>query len=215
MPRKIVASYATLERTWSHRINKQTSKPGAVSPRDAVLDAIARILRQEGLLAATLQHIAEQAGMSISTLYHHFSDKHAIFSALHDRHAQEVGRVVEEILASHADASLQQLMRALVERLIDLYAGDPRLYQRLVTEVPSSGQTAQRAEKRMQQVMLRAISLRKHEFKANRDLKRVAFITAHMLEGLAHGVAFRRPKGMSLAAAKEEGIRAMLAYLSA
>ena len=41
------------------------------------------------------------------------------------------------------------------------------------------------------------------------------FVLPHMVEALAHGAAQRRPPRLSLAAAKEEAVRAVLAYLRA
>jgi hypothetical protein len=48
-----------------------------------------------------------------------------------------------------------------------------------------------------------------------RDLDKVAFVVTHMVESLSHGAILRRPPGVSLAAAKEEIVRAVLAYLHA
>jgi hypothetical protein len=38
---------------------------------------------------------------------------------------------------------------------------------------------------------------------------------ANMVESLSHGAALRRPAGLTLVEAKEEAIRAVLAYLNA
>jgi hypothetical protein len=39
------------------------------------------------------------------------------------------------------------------------------------------------------------------------------FVVTHMVESLSHGAVLRRPPGLSLAAAKEEAVRAVSAYL--
>jgi hypothetical protein len=39
------------------------------------------------------------------------------------------------------------------------------------------------------------------------------FVLANMVEALAHGADLRRPPRLSLGAAKEEAVRAVLAYL--
>jgi hypothetical protein len=37
------------------------------------------------------------------------------------------------------------------------------------------------------------------------------FVLPHMVEALSHGAAYRRPPGLSLDAAKDEAVRAVLA----
>jgi hypothetical protein len=51
--------------------------------------------------------------------------------------------------------------------------------------------------------------------KKRRDLDKVVFVVTHMVEALSHGAVLRRPAGMSLKDAKEEVVRAILAYLRA
>ena len=46
-----------------------------------------------------------------------------------------------------------------------------------------------------------------------RDLDRMLFVLPHMVEALSHGAAYRRPQGLSLAAAKEEAVHVLLTYL--
>jgi hypothetical protein len=53
------------------------------------------------------------------------------------------------------------------------------------------------------------------ELKTHRDLDTVVFIVTHMVEALSHGAVLRRPALLSLAAAKDEAVRAVLAYLHA
>jgi hypothetical protein len=58
-----------------------------------------------------------------------------------------------------------------------------------------------------------AIGARAHELNLQRDLDRVVFIVANMVDALSHAVALRRPPGLSLAAAKEGAVQAVMAYL--
>jgi AcrR family transcriptional regulator len=73
---------------------------------EAVLDAVVRILKREGVNAVTTNRIAEVAGVSIGSVYQYFPDKRAIFVALHERHIEQIDRVVEGKLFEHAESSL-------------------------------------------------------------------------------------------------------------
>jgi hypothetical protein len=58
-----------------------------------------------------------------------------------------------------------------------------------------------------------AIASRLEERHAVDDLDRILFVLPLMVEALSHGVALRRPSRLSLAPAREEAVRAVLACL--
>jgi AcrR family transcriptional regulator len=180
---------------------------------DAILDAVVRILKREGFDAITTNHVAEVAGVSIGSVYQYFPDKRAIFVALHERHIEEIDRVVESTLVEHAASSLDELVRALFEAMIDAHSTDPELFELLLTEVPHRADGSRDFAGRLHGAFLLAISSRAHELKKRRDLDKVVFVVTHMVEALSHAAILRRPSHVSLTAAKEESVRAVLAYL--
>jgi AcrR family transcriptional regulator len=182
---------------------------------EAVLDAVVRILKREGLTAVTTNRIAAVAGVSIGSIYQYFPDKGAIFVALHQRHVDEIDRLVLQTLSAHAGSSLDGLIRALVEAMVDAHVPDPELYEVMFTEVPHRADGSADFAQRLHGVFRLAIAGRAHELRPGRDLDTVAWVVTHMVESLSHGAVLRRPAGMSLAAAKEEAVRAVLAYVHA
>src|ERR1700677_3780503 len=88
---------------------------------EAVLDAVVRILKKDGIVGVTTNRIAEVAGVSIGSVYQYFPDKRAIFTALHERHIRKIDRLVEAKLAEHAASPLDALMRAVIEAMIDAH----------------------------------------------------------------------------------------------
>jgi AcrR family transcriptional regulator len=182
---------------------------------EAVLDAVVKILKRDGVDAVTTNRIAEVAGVSVGSVYQYFFDKRAIFLALHDRHVEEIGRLVERTLVGHAASSLEDVLRALVEAVVDAHAPDPELYELLHTEAPHRSDGAWHLAERLRGALRPVISSRIGELKNSRDLERVLFVVTHMVDALSHGAALRRPPQISLAVAKEEAVRATLAYLGA
>jgi len=180
---------------------------------EAVLDSVGRILKRQGVKAVTTNRIAEVAGVSIGSLYQYFPDKRAIFIALHQRHMEEIDRLVESKLVENANSPLDKLIRAMVEAMIDAHVADPELYKVLFTEVPHRAEGTKDFAVRLHGAFRLAISSRAHELKRRRDLDKIVFVATHMVESLSHGAVLRRPPGLSLAAAKEEAVRAVLAYL--
>ena len=182
---------------------------------DAVLEAVVKLLKREGFTAVTTNRVAQVAGVSIGSVYQYFPDKQAIFVALHQRHIQEIDRIVQSTLIEHAASSLQDLMSAMIEAMIDAHETDPELYQLLLTEVPHRAGGTQDFAERLHSAFLLAIASRTHELKKGRNLDKLVFVVTHMVESLSHGALFRRPKSLSLAAAKAEIVRAVMAYLHA
>jgi AcrR family transcriptional regulator len=182
---------------------------------EAVLDAVVRVLKREGVSAVTTNRVAEVAGVSIGSVYQYFPDKQAIFAALHQRHIEEIDRLVETQLIQHAASSLDELIRAVIETLVDAHTIDPELYELLFTEVPHRAGGAQDFAVRLHGVFRLAISSGAPELKKRADLGKVVFVVTNMVEALSHGAALRRPPGLSLADAKAEVVRAVLAYLHA
>jgi AcrR family transcriptional regulator len=182
---------------------------------EAILDAVLRILKREGARAVNTNRIAEVAGVSIGSLYQYFPDKGAIFAALHQRHVEEIDRMVEKTLVQNARASLDALMRAMIEAMIEAHSSDPELYDALFAEVPQRAAGSQDFATRLHGAFRLAIAARAPALQRSADLDKKVFVVTHMVESLSHGVVLRRPPGLSLAAAKEEAVRAVLAYLHA
>jgi AcrR family transcriptional regulator len=182
---------------------------------EAVLDAVVRLLKRGGSAAVTTNRIAEVAGVSIGSVYQYFPDKQGIFLALHQRHIEQIDRLVQEKLFEHAASPLDVLMRAMIEALVDAHTIDPELFELMSAEVPHRAGGTKDFASRLHSAFRLAIQARAHELKQGRDLDRVVFVVANMVDALAHAAALRRPAGVSLADAKAEITRAVLAYLHA
>jgi AcrR family transcriptional regulator len=178
-----------------------------------VLDATVRLLKHGGSDGITTNRIAEVAGVSIGSLYQYFPNRGAIFNALHQRHIDQIDRMIQNTLVEHAGASLKDLIRAIIEAMVKSHAGDPAVPGLLMREVPHrAGGTIDFAQ-RLHGVFLLAISSRAHELKRRRNLDAAVFVVAHMIDALSHGAALRRPPTLSLSDAQDEAVRAVLAYL--
>lgn len=184
---------------------------------EAILDAVVRVLKREGFDAVTTNRIAEVAGVSIGSVYQYFPDKRAIFVALHQRHLDAVDRLIEAKLVEYAASSLEELVRAMVEAMVEAHRADPELHELLLTTVPHRADGTRDFAVRLHGAFRLAIAARAHELKKRRNVPRqldmMAFIVTHMVEALSHGAVLRRPSGLSLEDAKEEVVRAVLTYL--
>jgi Tetracyclin repressor-like, C-terminal domain len=102
----------------------------------------------------------------------------------------------------------------MVEAMIKAHTTDPEFYEALFSEVPHRADGTLDFSVRLHGVFRLALAA-KAEFRKRRNLDRAVFVVANMIDSLAHAALLRRPRGVSLSAAKEEAVRAILAYLRA
>jgi AcrR family transcriptional regulator len=200
-------------KTSPHIRRRSPRQRRAVATVDAVLDAVIQLLKREGFSVLTTNRIAEVAGVSIGSVYQYFSDKTAIFAALHQRHIEQIDRLIASTLVKHAASPLDELIRALVESMVDAHTEDPELFALLASEVPHRAGNTQDFATRLHGVFRLAISSKAPELEKRGDLDKVVFVVSNMVESLSHAAALRRPAGVSLAEAKAESVKAVLTYL--
>jgi AcrR family transcriptional regulator len=199
------------ERALTRREPRQTRSRETV---DAVLEAVPRVLKRHGARAITTNRIAEAAGVSIGSLYQYFPDKRAIFTALHDRHVDDVRHVLERTMVDCASASLEDFTRELVERLANVHAEDADLHEIVAGAVPETNHGFKSA---LESVFEKVISRAEQEGYGARygadEANRMLFVLPHLVEALVHGVAHQKRALISRDAAKDEAIRTVLVYL--
>ena len=96
---------------------------------DAILDATAAIIAQEGLPAATMHAIAKRSGTTIGSLYHFFPDRDAVIVALAERHGVAIGEMAATLASVDWSAlSLEEAVDRYVETCIDYVRRHPDLF---------------------------------------------------------------------------------------
>jgi AcrR family transcriptional regulator len=194
---------------------RQPKQRRALETVGAVLEAAVRILKREGVDGLTTNRIAEVAGVSIGSVYQYFPDKGAIFSALHRQHIAAVDRLVATQLTRHAGSPLEELMQALIGAMVDLHAADPELCELLMTEVPHRAEGGEDFACRLHGAFRQALAARTRKKKKLRNLDKTVFTVTQLVDALSHGAALKRPSGVTLEEAKQEALRAVMAYLGA
>jgi AcrR family transcriptional regulator len=105
---------------------------------EAVLKAAAQVFSRRGYAGATTNHIAEQAGVSIGSLYEYFPSKDALLVALLEQHMREGEAVLARAAAELGSrpTSLDAAIRRLVHAMVELHARDRNLHRVLFEEAP-------------------------------------------------------------------------------
>jgi len=90
---------------------------------DAILEAAAAIVAEEGVAAATMHAIAKRSGTTIGSMYHFFPDREAVLVALMERHGRAIGALAAELTT--VDWS-----RLALEEVVDRYVDELLGYAR-------------------------------------------------------------------------------------
>ncbi|CAN5300027.1 TetR/AcrR family transcriptional regulator [soil metagenome] len=201
-------SMKTAERALTRREPKQQRSRQTV---DAVLEAVQLVVKRHGARAVTTNRIAEAAGVSVGSLYQYFPDKRAIFTALHDRHVDDVRLVIEQTTAACASAPLQDFARELVQGLMSVHAEVAYLHEVVSSAVPES---ALGFENALHHTFERVLSRGDPERHSLDETERMLFVLPRMVESLVHGVVHPARTALSRDGAKSEAIRTVLLYVN-
>ena len=196
---------------------KQASQQRSRATVDALIEATARILVREGFDAASTNRIAEQAGVSVGSLYQYFPSKEALVAAVIDRHHRELMQVVRGALAEVASDPIEEAVRKLVAVAIKAHRVDPKLHRVLTEQIPRTG----RLEKvetfsRENYALFRAYLERHRDEVRAVDLGLAAFVCVTSIEALTHSAVLHHPEvlsGEAIAGLIDEATRLVVGYL--
>jgi AcrR family transcriptional regulator len=175
-----------------------------------ILDAAAYILAKRGLDGFTTNHVAERAGVNISSLYQYFPDKHAILEALQVRHrvapAEKHAARIEQL----RDLPLRQVVESVVDAAIEEHASNPKMHKLFLETLPL--QTHHDHETgRIAKVATTLLS--KSRSSQNPDM--MLFIVRHALIWVLHGAVCERPDWLTDPAFRDELVTLLVNFLRA
>jgi AcrR family transcriptional regulator len=166
---------------------KKPRQERAVATIDALLTATARILVRDGFDRASTNRIAEEAGVSVGSLYQYFPGKEALVAALIERHIDEMTSLFATAFERFAKLPLREATKALVALHLRAHAIDPKLHQVLSEQVPRIDKLdrVRDLERNVVSLVRAYLAAHKSEIKV-RDLDMAAFVVVQAVEGITH-----------------------------
>ena len=194
---------------------KRASQGRSRATVDALIEATARILVREGFDKASTNRIAEEAGVSIGSLYQYYPCKEALVAAVLDRHHEEIMEIVRKTLREVAALPVARAVPRIVAAAIAAHRADPRLHRVLAEQIPRTGRLESLEAFNREAFGLVRIYLEAHRGElrvSNLDL--AAFVCTTSIEALTHTAVLHRPEvladGTSLI---DEATRLLIGYL--
>lgn len=181
---------------------------------ESILGATARILVKHGFDGLTTNAVAEQAGVSIGSLYQYFPNKQALVAALIERRLDDKNARTHAALAQVAAAPFPVAVRTMIQLTIENYAAAPELSRVLIEQVPRVGRMARIAELHQGTLKLVAAVLQaRREELAVRDPDMAAFVLVASIEAIAQRAALFQPARLSDPALIDEACTMVTRYL--
>ena len=94
---------------------------------DAILEATAQVLVQDGYDKTSTNRVAQRAGVSVGSVYQYFPNKEALVGELVDRYSRGITEMIVAELANLAGEPPDVVAPRLVDAMIALKRQDPKL----------------------------------------------------------------------------------------
>jgi AcrR family transcriptional regulator len=183
---------------------------------EAIVEAAARILVQQGRDALTTNAVALRAGVSIGSLYQYFPNREAILAAVVSDHRAHVRHCMAQVDLSDA-AGLTEIVTRIVAGLFAAHRINPALHLVLANEIAVGklqGNGADYASAKDDVVALFGSVLPSIRSELRRpDVLLDITVVAEIGHALAHVAIVPANDNAEAALFEREAVRAMLAYL--
>ena len=193
---------------------KQPRQSRAQATVEAMLDAAAHILVEAGYEGFNTNKVAEQAGVSIGSLYQYFPNKAALLAALRHRHARQMQEMVSACMVEAIAAPLDQAVRTLVQGVMAAHRIHPALHQVLEQHVPRQTQQTSTTDWEIQLRLQLQAWLQAHQGElCIHDCQLSSLILVRMVDALVHSALISDPLGTPTDALEAEISVVVLRYL--
>lgn len=199
------------------RPRKHASQDRSRATVDTLVEATARILVKEGFDKASTNRIAEEAGVSVGSLYQYFPSKEALVAAVIVRHNEALMQTARGALAEVASLPIAKAVRRLVTVAIEAHRIDPKLHRVLAEQLPRTGMLEDVGIINREGYTLVRSYLEAHrdEIRAV-DLDMAAFVAVTSIEALTHTAVLHRADMLSddtVGTLVDEATRLIVKYL--
>lgn len=121
----------------------------------SIQDATMRVIARKGMAAATMQEIAEEAGVAKGTIYLYFRDRDELVEKTFERAITELHRRVD--IALESEASIERKLRAVLAAEMEFFREHREFFRLYINfRYPEGNAEQQRRHKRICQPQYRS-----------------------------------------------------------
>lgn len=193
---------------------KQPKQARARATVEALLEAAARVLVEEGHERTTTARIAEVAGVGIGSLYEYFPSKDALIAALVERHEQSMLEQLSRMAEELQGLSLEDGVRTYVAAMLAVHARGHALHQILTQQLAHllGFEEIRKMQVRAEGVVRGYLQAHRARLRCE-SLDVAAFILVTAVESVTHAAILDRPEMLRDPSFAEEVSQLVLRYL--
>jgi AcrR family transcriptional regulator len=182
---------------------KRRARPA--DPVNHILDATARVLVQDGYDLASTNRIAQEAGISIGALYHHFPNKEAVVAALVERYTDEAERFILERMMEVVGESYAVIAYTMLDAYVGYLRKQRDLVRVIVEQIPRLGHVHKVAtiEQRMAKAVRNYLTNNREQL-GIANIEAATFISVQTISLLGAKIALDPPAGATVAQLVDE-----------
>jgi len=193
---------------------KQPRQARAELTRQRILAAAAHVFGEYGYAAGTTNRIAEQARISIGSLYQYYPNKDAILVELVTRHLDAGVAVTRDRQGEEQPESLEGIIRGFVRAVIENHLDDPQLLHVMFEQGPRSPELLERvAVHERERVAYTQELLERHPEVRVEDTYVAARLTVSAVELLIHQL-IAAPDSIDTTRLENELVAMLIRYLT-
>ena len=168
---------------------------------ERILDAAARIFHEQGYAAATTNDIADEADVSIGSLYQYFPNKDAILVALTRQHIESATAGLTDLLGQlRTEEGHEPVLRSVVDFLVEQHDLDD-LHVLVMHCAPRTREISLELDRAKHQLVDLASALLSTTIEDDQHRALIARMVVATIDAAVHEVIIRQPRGASRRAA--------------
>jgi AcrR family transcriptional regulator len=178
-----------------------------------ILDAAAHVFHEQGYAGATTNDIADEAGVSIGSLYQYFPNKDAVLVALAHQHIESATAGLTDLLGQlPADRTFELIVREVVQFLVEQHDLD-ELHVLVMHEAPRTHEISVELDRAKAQLVDVTSALLRATVPDHQRRLLVARMVVATIDAGVHDVIIRQPRGATRQAAIELTISTALTII--
>lgn len=162
---------------------------------ERILDAAARIFHEQGYAGATTNDIADEAEVSVGSLYQYFPNKDALLVALTKRHIESATTGLADLLSGlSSEADVDIILRSVVDFLVEQHELD-ELHLLVMHRAPRTHEINLELERTRSQLVDLTSQLLMPRIDDPQRRSLIARMVVATIDASVHDVILRQPKG--------------------
>ena len=185
----------------------------AESTVDAILEATARVLMEDGYDRASTNRIAKRAGVSVGSLYQYFPSKESLVLEVARRHSNEMIGVLATAAVELANEPIDVAIGTYVRAMLAAHAVNPELHKVMVEQVMHLGiENVDDLQEQARQLVKAYLTLHANEI-LPKNIEMAAFVLVSAVGRVTHGAVLYAPEHLEDRAFEDELCALIRRYL--